>query len=140
MKRLTQSNGKMLRIIVIAAVIVLSMPTPALAEDWGLMVPEIVIPPTARIVGAYSLAVLIASLFRVFRSQTALNVAHVLSAIVSIMSIPALAGAAFKLKSLLENISSPLYRGLLAELVLIATLICFVWAVPMIQHRRLNRS
>jgi hypothetical protein len=127
----------MLMLTIGAAALVLAVPTPAWAEDWGRIFPEMFIPGAAWILVAYSLAVLIAWVFSVFRSQTALNISQVVSAIVS---IPALVALMSGLKYLPQQITQHDPLGFLHGSVLIAILLCFVWAVPIIQYKRLNRG
>jgi hypothetical protein len=103
------ANSKRLMATIGAATIMLSLPTPALAEDWGRMLPEMFIPTAAWILCAYSLTVLIAWLFSVFRSQTALNISQVVSAIVT---IPALAAIVPYLKYLPQDMAHPQYKRL----------------------------
>jgi hypothetical protein len=127
----------MLMVTIVAAAIMLSLAIPALAEDWGRMMPELFIPFAAWILVAYSLAVLIAWVFSVFRSQMALSISQVLSAIVS---IPALVALMSGLKYLPQQITQHDPLGFLHGSVLIAILLCFVWAVPIIQYKWLNRG
>jgi hypothetical protein len=135
MNRLIPDHSKMLMVTIGAAAIMLSLPTPALAEDYSGIMPGIFALAEVTILGVYSLAVLIASLFRVFRSRTELNRSQVISAIVS---IPALVALVSNLKYLPQEITAT--SPMVLVFALVAALLCFVWAVPIIQYKWLNRT
>jgi hypothetical protein len=132
-------SARMLIPTIVAAAFILSLPTPALAEDWGHLLPEIWVPLATRITGAYAFAVLIALLFKIFRWRTALYISFVLSAIVS---GPGLGALAYDWKYLSRQITQPLPqdKGLLGGVVLVAVLLCFVWVAPIVQYRLVRRN
>jgi hypothetical protein len=140
------SRGTLPKAVILAAALLLLLPTPAWANGWGRAMGEIllvffILPVT----GATALGISIALSFRVFRSQRALWISFVFSTLASVLALWWLVAdwqyLPKQIRLALGTDRAPFpnsFTYVVLALLGAMVLLFFAWCAPVVQHFRLR--